>query len=207
MNVTGTARARDAASARATSAAQVVGEEADRHQLQVVLTGRIISRSTRIGFWLIPSMWESSARRCPRRARRPRVERRERSGQVDRSDDFPTPPYPDDGDCTRRRIELNVLSSAARPRSFESAQRARRIITSKSSRTDETPSRPPTSFALIAERRAKATRGQRDPDAGVAPSIVMSRTMSVLGDGLAQLRVDHVPERAENGCMRWRHQP
>src|SRR5947207_2949955 len=106
------------------------------------------------------------------------------------SDDLPTPPFPDATAITRVvGSSWIALSSAGRPpRSFDvSAARSSGVITSKSRRTDPTPSSPPTSFATWSwndERSGHPATVSAILTVTSPPATVTSRTMSRSVTGL-----------------------
>src|SRR5436190_9224982 len=106
------------------------------------------------------------------------------------SEDLPTPPFPDATAMTRVvGSSWIALSSAGRPpRSFDvSAARSSGVITSKSRRTDPTPSSPPTSFATWSwndERSGQPATVSAILTLTSAPATVTSRTMSSSVTGL-----------------------
>ena len=117
--------------------------------------------------------------------------------------DLPTPPLPEATAITRVRgsswIERSL--SGRPPRSFVvSAERSSGVITSNSSRTDvDALDRADLARDLLLERVAQRApgHGQRDRHGHVAAVDVERAHHVELGDGLAQLRVDHPGERFE----------
>src|SRR5215471_11095037 len=106
------------------------------------------------------------------------------------SDDLPTPPLPEATAITRvvGSSWIALSSSGRPPRSFEvSAARSSGVITSKSSRTEPTPARPPTSFATWSwndERSGQPATVSAILTVTSPPSTVTPRTMSSSVTGL-----------------------
>src|SRR6266542_1616472 len=140
---------------------------------------------------------------------RPSVE--SAAARLTASDDLPTPPFPETTAITRvAGSSWIVLSSAGRPpRSFVvNSARSSGVMTSKSSRTDETPWRPPTSFATWSwndERSGQPATVSAIRTLTSPPSTAMSRTMSSSVIGLRSSGSITFPSAlrtaSRNGCI------
>ncbi len=127
-------------------------------------------------------------------------------------DDLPTPPLPEATAITRvvGSSWIALSSAGLPPRSFVvSAIRSSGLITSNSSFTEVTPSTAPTSRATCSWKELRS--GQPTTVSAIVTDTSPRRDRHVadhveLGDRLAQLGIDHVAERGENGFARRFHE-